>query len=99
MVARFHKGLTSRGLLTYDGAIPLNEVTVRLVIGREVARWQTLKAQHHYLGLLGVVGGRASHDPSGTLYGSHHARGAVVRHSLFRSGSGESRGIAGPGHR
>ena len=41
-----------------DPSIPLAEVTVRLVTPQEVARWQALMHQHHYLGFRGFVGER-----------------------------------------
>ncbi|MHB1956130.1 MAG: ISAs1 family transposase [Sulfobacillus sp.] len=44
-----------------DTAFPLAEVTVRLVTHHEVARWQALMAQHHYLGFPGFVGERLYH--------------------------------------
>jgi len=41
-----------------DTSFPLAEVTVRLVTGHEVARWQALMDQYHYLGFPGFVGER-----------------------------------------
>lgn len=44
--------------LPTDTSIPLSEVIVRLVTNQEIARWQSLMNQHHYLGFRGFVGER-----------------------------------------
>lgn len=45
-------------LAPIDTSCSLSEVTVRLVTNLEIARWQSLMDQHHYLGFRGFVGER-----------------------------------------
>lgn len=51
----YHHSMTS--LLT-DPCFSLTEVSVRLVASHEVAHWQALMEEHHYLGFSGFVGER-----------------------------------------
>jgi hypothetical protein len=49
---------TMTTIRTSDTSFSLAEVTVRRVTHHEVARWQALMAEHHYLGFPGFVGER-----------------------------------------